>query len=192
MCSSIGQGPQGLPSWPQGHRHFPAQLSSFQILLSCPSPPVTVTQWMIYPFESYENCFLFYSTAEVQSGLLSSKSLSTKDAALQHEIYSWKSPSSRCQSHLGWQTFFFPFGMKQSLIHLRQYLVCGSHGSWQPITLGFAMKRLHISGIWDGVKKFRMSTGRQKNLKILRKLVHAPPTRSETLSNKWTKSPLQS
>lgn len=152
MCLSIGRGPQGLPSWPQGHRHFSAQLSSSQIPLSCPSPPVTVTQWMIYPFESYENCFLFYSTAEVQSGLLSSKSLSTIDAALQQEIYSWKSPSSRCQSHLGWQTFFFPFGMKQSLIHLRQYLVCGSHGSWQPITLGFAMKRLHIPGIWDGVK----------------------------------------
>lgn len=146
-------GSSGPPQLTVGSWYFSAQLSSSQILLSCPSPPVTVTQWMIYPFESYENCFLFYSTAAVQSGLLFSKSLSTKVAALQHEIYSWKSPSSRCQSHLGWQTFFFPFGMKQSLIHLRQYLVCGSHGSWQPITLGFAVQRLHIPGIWDGVKK---------------------------------------
>lgn len=88
MCSSISGGPQGLPQLTAGSRYFSAQLSSSQILLSCPSPPVTVTQWMIYLFESYENWFLFYSTAEVQSGLLSFKSLSTKDASLQHEIYS--------------------------------------------------------------------------------------------------------
>lgn len=51
-----------------GSAHFSSPLSSSQILLFCPFPPVTVKQWMIYPFESYENWFLFYSTAKVPSG----------------------------------------------------------------------------------------------------------------------------